>query len=142
MTSSIGTASRAAGGCRHARRDLYLYDDRRLSAPARVVIEQASASGDTIGMSAISLVEIIYLVERSRIPSEALQRLEHRLAAGGSVLVVLALDHETASAVARVDRNQVPDLPDRLIAATAVRFGVPLLTRDSRIQSSTVSTIC
>jgi PIN domain nuclease of toxin-antitoxin system len=120
----------------------YLYDDRRLSAPARVVIEQASASGDTIGMSAISLVEIIYLVERSRIPSEALQRLEHRLAAGGSVLVVLALDHETASAVARVDRNQVPDLPDRLIAATAVRFGVPLLTRDSRIQSSTVSTIC
>jgi PIN domain nuclease of toxin-antitoxin system len=74
----------------------YLYDDRRLSAPARAVIEEASASGDTIGMSAITLVEIIYLVERSRIPSEALQRLEHRLAAGGSVLVVLALDHETA----------------------------------------------
>jgi PIN domain nuclease of toxin-antitoxin system len=119
----------------------YLYDDRRLSAPARSVFEGASTSGDTVGMSAITLVEIIYLVERSRIPSEALRRLEHRLAAGGSVLEVLALDHETASTVARVDRNQVPDLPDRLIAATAVRFGVPLLTRDARIQSSTVTTI-
>jgi PIN domain nuclease of toxin-antitoxin system len=119
----------------------YLYDDRRLSAPARAVIEHASASDDTIGMSTITLVEIIYLVERSRIPAEALRRLEYRLAAGGSVLVMLAFDHETASAVARVDRSQIPDLPDRLIAATAVRFGVPLLTRDTRIQSSTVSTV-
>lgn len=119
----------------------YLFDDRRLSAPARAIFDRAVAGGDTIGMSAITLVEIIYLVERGRIPAEALRRLEHRLALGNSVLVVLALDHATAAAVARVDRTHVPDLPDRLIAAMALRYGVPLLTRDARIQSSAVLTV-
>jgi PIN domain nuclease of toxin-antitoxin system len=119
----------------------YLFDDRRLTAPARGVIEQATAAGDTIGMSSLTIVEIIYLIERGRIPAEALPRLEARLASGSSVLVVLPLDHATASAVARVDRTHVPELPDRLIAATAIRYGVPLLTRDARIQSSAVPTI-
>lgn len=119
----------------------YLFADRRLSAPARAVFDRASLSGDTIGMSAIALVEMIYLVERGRIPAEALRRFEYRLALGNTLLVVLALDHATASAVARVDRTHVPDLPDRLIAATALRFGVPLLTRDARIRSSAVSTV-
>jgi PIN domain nuclease of toxin-antitoxin system len=119
----------------------YLFDDRRLSAPARAVIERAASSGDTVGMSALTIVEIIYLVERGRIPADALRRLETRLASGSAVLVVLPLDHPTAPAVARVDRARVPELPDRLIAATALRHGVPLLTRDARIQSSAVLTI-
>jgi PIN domain nuclease of toxin-antitoxin system len=119
----------------------YLFDDRRLSGPARAVFERAAASGDTIGMSALTIVEMIYLIERGRIPTEALRRLEVRLASGSSVLVVLPLDHSTASAVARVDRAHVPDLPDRLIAATALRHGVPLLTRDARIQASAILTI-
>ncbi len=119
----------------------YLFDDRRLSAPARAMFDRADASGDTIGMSALTIVEIIYLIERGRIPAEALRRLEARFASGRSVLVVLPLDHPTAAAVARVDRAQVPDLPDRLIAATALRYGVPLLTRDARIQSSAIVTV-
>jgi len=41
----------------------------------------------------------------------------------------------------RVDRAQVPDLPDRSIAATAVHFGVPLISRDRKIRSSSVPTI-
>ena len=37
----------------------YLYDDRRLSAPARAVFDQAEGSGDTIGLSALTIIEII-----------------------------------------------------------------------------------
>jgi PIN domain nuclease of toxin-antitoxin system len=118
-----------------------LYDDRRLSTPARAVFDQAEGSGDTIGLSPLTIVEIIYLVERGRIPAEALRRLDQRIASGISVLVVLPLDHAVALAVASVDRLQVPDLPDRRIAATAQRFQVPLLTRDAKMQSSSVLTI-
>ena len=40
-----------------------------------------------------------------------------------------------------IPRSDVPDLPDRVIAATAALHGVPLLTRDERIRHSTVLTI-
>jgi predicted nucleic acid-binding protein len=35
-----------------------------------------------------------------------------------------------------VPREAVPDLPDRVIAATALLHGVPILSRDRRIQAS------
>jgi len=57
------------------------------------------------------------------------------------VLAVYPLDQEIASAVAQIDRLAVPELPDRIIAATASHLDVPLLTRDERIQSSVVRTI-
>ena len=38
----------------------------------------------------------------------------------------------------KVSRAEVPDLPDRIVAATAVYFGVPVISRDGRIRSSAV----
>ena len=38
-------------------------------------------------------------------------------------------------------RDEVPDLPDRIIAATAHVYGIPVLTRDGRIRSSNVRSI-
>jgi hypothetical protein len=35
-----------------------------------------------------------------------------------------------------------PDLPDRVIAATALHFGVPVINRDRKIRSSNIETIC
>lgn len=46
-----------------------------------------------------------------------------------------------ASYLHKVGRDQVPDMPDRIIAATALSLGVPLISRDRKIQVSTVSTI-
>lgn len=40
-----------------------------------------------------------------------------------------------------VDRRQVPDLPDRVIAATALHLSVPLISRDGKIRASGVATI-
>ena len=40
-----------------------------------------------------------------------------------------------------VPRVAVPDMPDRIVAATAVHFGVPVISRDRRIQSSILSTV-
>jgi PIN domain nuclease of toxin-antitoxin system len=35
----------------------------------------------------------------------------------------------------------LPDLPDRIIAATALRLNLPLVTRDRKIQASQVNSI-
>jgi len=41
----------------------------------------------------------------------------------------------------RVPREQVPDLPNRIVAATALYFNVPVISRDSRILASDLTTI-
>ncbi|WP_336389855.1 PIN domain-containing protein [Scytonema hofmannii] len=41
----------------------------------------------------------------------------------------------------QVERAQVPDLPDRIIAATALYLGVPIISRDNKIQLSSINTI-
>ncbi|MBI3923628.1 MAG: hypothetical protein HY318_19570 [Armatimonadetes bacterium] len=46
-----------------------------------------------------------------------------------------------AGSVARVPRSEVPDMPDRIIAATAVCLGLALISKDRKIQLSGVKTI-
>ena len=53
----------------------YLFGDSRLSALAKEFIDQAATSRRSIEVSPISLVEIVYLVEKSRIPASALEDL-------------------------------------------------------------------
>lgn len=37
-------------------------------------------------------------------------------------------------ALARVERTQIPDLPDRIIAATALYLQVPVISRERKIK--------
>ena len=48
---------------------------------------------------------------------------------------------EIVDAMRNVSRAAVPDMPDRIVAATAVYFGVPVLSRDGRICASNVQTV-
>ena len=41
----------------------------------------------------------------------------------------------------QISRTEVPDMPDRMIAATAVYFDVPVLSRDRHILSANVKTV-
>ena len=119
----------------------YLLADPRLSKTARATFAQAADSGEPIGVPAVCLVEIIYLTEKRRIPQESLDKLRQQLSEAESVLVVLPLDQNIALAVQRIERAAVPELPDRVIAATALYFGLPLITRDNEIKTSIVKTI-
>ncbi len=51
------------------------------------------------------------------------------------------LDREVADAVGLVSRDEVPDLPDRIVCATAVALRVSLVSRDGKIRASRVQTI-
>jgi len=119
----------------------YMSASASLSAPARNALEQAVASGAGIGVSAISLVEIQYLVEKGRVPQAIQERFLQLLAAPDPPLRLVPLDEAVARCLEQVPRDQVPDMPDRIIAATAVRLGLPLVSRDRKIQTSTVRTI-
>jgi hypothetical protein len=46
-----------------------------------------------------------------------------------------------ADAVELIDRDAVPDVPDRVIAATALSAGVALVSRDGKIRASQVQTV-
>lgn len=49
----------------------YLYNDPRLSVTAKAFFNTTEAEGNQIGLATISLAEIVYLVEKRRVPDDA-----------------------------------------------------------------------
>lgn len=119
----------------------YLNADPRLTGRAKAFIDEAGAQGKPVLVSAVTLVEVVYLQEKGKIPPGTLTRLEEALRAQDTVLRVADLSTAVALAVGRASREEVPDMPDRIIAATALHFGVPVISRDGKIKTSVVSTI-
>ena len=58
-----------------------------------------------------------------------------------ALLVEIPFDRNIALTLRQVDLSQIPDLPDRIIAATALYLNVPVISRDRRIQLSSIDTI-
>ena len=48
-----------------------------------------------------------------------------------------SLTADIAETLADIPRSTVPDMPDRIIAATALHLGLPLITSDGSIQKLT-----
>lgn len=119
----------------------FLLDSRKLSPNALRAIEASEKAGDPVFVPSVSIVEVVYLVERGRLPATALSTLSDALKSDDSALTIVPLDSEVGDAVRRVPRDVVPDMPDRIIAATALHLGLPLVTRDQRIRSAGLETI-
>jgi predicted nucleic acid-binding protein len=58
-----------------------------------------------------------------------------------ALLVEIPFGQHIAQALKQIERTQIPDLPDRIIAATALHLGLPLISRDRKIQLSEIETI-
>ncbi len=95
----------------------------------------ANAIGEHIIISAITLVEMRYLVEKNRIKASVLTRIEQELDESDPIVVVVSLDRTISDSLTSIPRDIVPDMPDRIIAATAFSFGLPLVTRDRNIRT-------
>jgi len=119
----------------------YLLNSPRLSAAARSAMETALQGGNPIYVASISLVEVTYLVEKGKVPDTALQRLEAALMQPQSGFVTAPLDLTVAQNLRHISRADVPDMPDRIIAATAHSLGLAVVTRDGKIRTSGVATI-
>jgi PIN domain nuclease of toxin-antitoxin system len=114
----------------------YLVEPERLSQVALDALEGAIAAGSPVYISAISLIEICYLIEKRRIASDLLQRILAVLNEPDPSLIVVPIDLAISIAVQNIDRDTVPDMPERIIAATALHLNLPLVTRDRKIQAS------
>ncbi|MGP8245766.1 MAG: type II toxin-antitoxin system VapC family toxin [Bryobacteraceae bacterium] len=119
----------------------HLFDDARLSAPARAFFDKAATDRRRVVVSFVSLAEIVYLVEKNRLPPLAYDDLRAALGDPDHILKEAPFTLEIVDAMRRVSRAAVPDMPDRIVAATAVYFGVPVISRDGRIRASSVHTV-
>jgi PIN domain nuclease of toxin-antitoxin system len=119
----------------------YLFNHLKFSARARQAIEEAFSAGDQIGVSSISLVEMVYLAEKGRVPSTAVQNLIHGMLDPQYPLHELPVDALIAEQLAFISREEVPDMPDRTVAATGLRYKVPVISRDRKIRATGIQTI-
>jgi PIN domain nuclease of toxin-antitoxin system len=119
----------------------YLFNDSRISNLAGDFIDQAAAGGKRIAISAISLAEIVYLVEKGRLPHNAYVDLKTALEDPDHVFKEVPFTIEVVESMRKISRADVPDMPDRIVAATAVYLAVPVLSRDNRIHSANLRTV-
>ncbi|MSV36166.1 MAG: PIN domain-containing protein [Bryobacterales bacterium] len=119
----------------------YLAQDPNLSATAMRALDGATQAGDSILVPAICLVELTYLVEKTRLPAVARERLIEALDNPEMPVQLAPLDRTVIDAVGSVNRSEVPDMPDRIVVATALALQPPLVTRDANIRASRIQTI-
>lgn len=108
--------------------------DMRLAESTRKAIDTAWKAGDRIFLSAVSVWEIAMLVEKGAIeldlPVEAW--VERFLDRPG--LDAVPLDHAAAARAYNLFHWEHRDPADRLLVATAIGLGCPLVTQDDQIR--------
>ena len=119
----------------------YLLNTKNLSSNAQRAMDDAAKAGDPVYVSSISLVEVVYLVEKGKLPLVVLDRLITALSEPNSGFLIAPIDLPVVLAIRQISRDMVPDMPDRIIAATALHLGLPLVTRDSEIAKTGIKTI-
>ena len=112
----------------------YLYAMPELSADAKNFMDNVAASGGYIFVPTISFVEITYLAKKGRLGANVLPRINSAIQTPNNVLKPIELTHQITLSLAQIPRLTVPDMPDRIIAATALHLNLPLVTKDHKIQ--------
>ena len=111
----------------------HLTNDKRLSPTARAAFEDADNGGSVIWVPVIVLVEAVYLVEKARYPATLISQILDLVDPPSDNYSLAPLDAGVFRALQTVDRNIVPEMPDRIIAATAKHLNLPLISKDSAI---------
>jgi PIN domain nuclease of toxin-antitoxin system len=110
------------------------FDGSRLSGKARAAIDSARRNGDGLAISDITLLELATLASKSRIRlsislESFLQEVEARF-------VVLPISGRVCARAMALPPAYPKDPADRIIGATALVEGLPLLTADRQILRS------
>lgn len=111
----------------------YLSENPELSGTAREIFESTDTGQAEIFIPSIVLAEIVYLTERHKVPANLIDRIANLPDIEGSHYHAVVLDTQVIQAMRRIPRETVREMPDRIIAATALYLGLPLITRDSQI---------
>ena len=112
------------------------FDQTQLSKKARAAIDSARKNGDGLAISDITLLELATLASKGRIHltvslESFLQEVEVRF-------VVLAISGRACARAMGLPATYPKDPADRIIGATALVEGLPLITADREIRRSKV----
>lgn len=110
----------------------YLRNRPKLGASALSILEATDKGHHTVFLSAITLMEILYLAESNRITLSLSDFLEV-IRKSDNYKIIPVDEHVVQTALSI---NDVPELHDRIIVATAVYLNVPILTPDHIISTS------
>lgn len=118
--------------------DWHLAGSDRLSTTARQILQAADHGANRVFVPSIAIVELIYLEERGTIHANTVNRIIQLVSATDEhpSYSLVPLDIGTVRALREVPRDAVPDMPDRIIVATAKQLGLPLISRDGKIRRS------
>ena len=110
----------------------YLLDPELLSAVARDAFECAVDSRSGILVSAVTLIELVYISEKrsDSIDSATLRDVLAVLDEADSPVDVAPVTTEVTRRIASIERSHVRDPFDRAIVATAQAAGTQLITKD------------
>jgi PIN domain nuclease of toxin-antitoxin system len=106
----------------------------RISKKARVVIEGTRHSGQGLAISAITLLEIAVIESKGRIKLNA--SLETFLSELEARFIVLPITGRVCVRALGLPATYPKDPADRVIGATALVEGIPLVTADQDIRRS------
>ena len=117
-----------------------LTEPQMLSVDAKAALIAAEANG-IIYVSSMTLIELVYLTEKGKVAPDILTLLRDALDDLTTAYRLYEINRTVADTVALIPRAIVPEMPDRIIAATALYLNLPLVTADHKIQASNVQTI-
>lgn len=113
----------------------HLQANRKLSRKAHTIFHQADAGQVIIIVPSIVLVELVYLAEKGHIDPRLVDQVFALLTPLTQNYVVAPLETQTVQILRSIARSQIPEMPDRIIAATAKQLSLPLITRDATIRA-------
>jgi PIN domain nuclease of toxin-antitoxin system len=117
----------------------YITDDSNLSIEAKKVFEKADIGEDYIVIPCIVFFELLYLIEKKKLPINFGSFIAMVSSSKNYRIEPLCLPIIEKSRI--ISREKVSDPWDRLITATSIHLGFPLITRDKSIQKIGLRTI-
>jgi PIN domain nuclease of toxin-antitoxin system len=114
----------------------HLTGNSKLSVKAKDIFQNADTGMHQIVIPSIVLIEMVYLVEKERIHNSSFESILQLLDNIDGSYEEAPLDKATVKALQRIPRLEVPDMPDRIITATAYQLRLPLITCDEKIKKS------
>ncbi len=114
----------------------YLSGSKRLSPKVRAIFQKAQTGYAHIAIPSIVLVETIFLVQRERLDEAVVKTLLALTENPDDGIYIYPLNKAVIQALSHFGPAAIPELADRIIAATAIQLDLPLLTTDASIQAS------
>jgi PIN domain nuclease of toxin-antitoxin system len=116
----------------------HIFDNPKLSKRAKSIFEKTDYGEYQVYIPIIVLVEIVYLMEKSKIPVETVDKVINLLDKSPINYRLFSMNLETIHHLKSISRDLIPDMPDRIIAATALELALPLITKDKKIEKSDI----